>query len=211
MGYATWNQSRAEQELRSLFAGQWRNGLLPHIVFTEGAGVLPRPRLLGDRALRRTLPSAPGPPESSSLPIHATAAWQVYLRAADRPRAAAFLEDLFPRLRSWHEYLYRERCRNGDGLVEIWHPWESGMDNSPLWDDALQRMSLDPARIPEYERVDVRVADASERPSDAEYDRYVYLVGLFRELAYEALANPGGGALRAPAGALQLAPRPLEP
>ena len=25
----------------------------------------------------------------------------------------------------------------------------------------------------------------SERPSDAEYDRYVYLVGLFRELAYE--------------------------
>ena len=59
------------------------------------------------------------------------------------------------------------------------------MDNSPLWDDALDRMSLDPARIPEYERVDVRVADASERPSDAEYDRYVYLVGLFRELAYE--------------------------
>ena len=59
------------------------------------------------------------------------------------------------------------------------------MDNSPLWDEALQRMSLDPARMPEYERVDVRVADAAERPSDAEYDRYVYLVGLFRELAYE--------------------------
>ena len=59
------------------------------------------------------------------------------------------------------------------------------MDNSPLWDEALERMSPNPATIPEYERVDVRVADAAERPSDAEYDRYVYLVGLFRELAYE--------------------------
>jgi len=43
MGYASWNQSRAEQELRSLFAGQWRNGLLPHIVFTEGASYFPGP------------------------------------------------------------------------------------------------------------------------------------------------------------------------
>jgi hypothetical protein len=96
-----------------------------------------------------------------------------------------FLEELFPKLVNWHEYLYRERCRNADGLAEIWHPWESGMDNSPLWDDALARMSFDPAGLPEYERIDVHIADASERPSDAEYDRYVYLVALFRELAYE--------------------------
>ena len=133
-------------------------------------------------------PDAPERPRTSGIvqpPIHATAAWQVYLRGDDRRRAAAFLEELFPRLEAWHGYLYRERCRNRNGLAEIWHPWESGMDNSPLWDEALERMSPDAARIPEYERVDVRIADASERPSDAEYDRYVYLVGLFRELAYE--------------------------
>jgi mannosylglycerate hydrolase len=184
MGYASWNQPRAEQELRSLFSGQWRNGLLPHIVFTDGARYFPGPDFWEtDRS-----PDAPERPRTSGIvqpPIHATAAWQVYLRGADRPRATAFLEELFPRLCAWHEYLYRERCRNGNRLAEIWHPWESGMDNSPLWDDALDRMSLDAARIPEYERVDVRIADASERPSDAEYDRYVYLVGLFRELAYE--------------------------
>jgi mannosylglycerate hydrolase len=184
MGYASWNQSRAEQELRSLFAGQWRNGLLPHIVFTEGASYFPGP----DFWQTERSAEAPERPRTSGIvqpPIHATAAWQVYVRGADRRRATAFLEELFPRLRSWHEYLYRERCRNGDGLVEIWHPWESGMDNSPLWDEALERMSPDSASIPEYERVDVEVADAAERPSDAEYDRYVYLVGLFRELAYE--------------------------
>jgi Trehalase len=184
MGYASWNQPRAEQELRSLFSGQWRNGLVPHIVFTEGARYFPGPDFWQtDRS-----PEAPRRPRTSGIvqpPIHATAAWQVYLRGADRRRATIFLEELFPRLRAWHEYLYRERCRNGDGLVEIWHPWESGMDNSPLWDEALARMALDSARIPEYERVDVRSADASERPTDAEYDRYVYLVGLFRELAYQ--------------------------
>jgi glycogen debranching enzyme len=184
MGYASWNQARAEQELRSLFSGQWRNGLLPHIVFTDDGQYFPGPDFWEtDRS-----PDAPEQPRTSGIvqpPIHATAVWQVYLRGADRRRATAFLEELFPRLRAWHEYLYRERCRNGDGLAEIWHPWESGMDNSPLWDEALERMSLDSARIPEYERVDVRIADASERPSDAEYDRYVYLVGLFRELAYE--------------------------
>ena len=184
MGYASWNQARAEQELRSLFSGQWRNGLLPHIVFTDGARYFPGPDFWEiDRS-----PDAPTQPRTSGIvqpPIHATAVWQVYRRGADRRRAASFLEDLFPRLRAWHEYLYSERCRNGDGLAEIWHPWESGMDNSPLWDEALDRMSLDPADIPEYERVDVRIADAAERPSDAEYDRYVYLVGLFRRLAYE--------------------------
>ena len=41
MGQASWNQERADTELRSLFAGQWRNGLLPHIVFTEQTPLLP--------------------------------------------------------------------------------------------------------------------------------------------------------------------------
>jgi Trehalase len=184
MGYASWNQARAEQELRSLFAGQWRSGLLPHIVFTDGGQYFPGPEFWEtDRS-----PDAPERTRTSALvqpPIHATAVWQVYLRAVDRARAHMFLEELFPKLRAWHEYLYRERCRNDAGLAEIWHPWESGMDNSPLWDEALERVSPDAARMPTYKRVDVRMADASQRPSDAEYDRYVYLVALFRELGYE--------------------------
>jgi Trehalase len=181
MGYSTWNQDRAEQELRSLFSGQWQNGLLPHIVFTDGGQYFPGPEVW---ATERS-PDAPRQPSTSGIvqpPIHATAVWQVYRRGVDRPGAEDFVGELFPKLVAWHEYLYRERCRDGNGLAEIWHPWESGMDNSPLWDDALERMPLD--SVPEYERVDVRIADPGERPSDAEYDRYVYLVGLFRELSY---------------------------
>ena len=184
IGYASWNQERAETELRSLFSGQWRDGLLPHIVFTNGARYFPGP----DFWQTERSPAAPGRPKTSGIvqpPIHASAALQVYRLAGDRERAAAFLEELLPKLAAWHEYLYRERARTDGGLVEIWHPWESGMDNSPLWDRALEHMSFDAERLPEYERVDVELSEVSERPSDGEYDRYVYLVSMFRELAYD--------------------------
>lgn len=182
MGYSGHDQDRAETELRSFFAGQWDNGLLPHIVFTDGGHYFPGPEFW--QAERS--PHAPERPRTSGIvqpPLHATAALRVYRHARDRHRGAAFLADLFPRLRAWHEYLYRERTRGG-ALVEIWHPWESGMDNSPLWDDALARISLTPEEIPDYTRVDVHLADASERPTHAEYDRYAYLVQLFRNLNY---------------------------
>jgi hypothetical protein len=184
MGYAGWNQTRAETELRSLFAGQWANGLVPHIVFADGDGrYFPGP----DFWQAERSPEAPTDVRTSGIaqpPIHATAALRVYRQAADRERASAFLAELAPKLYAWHAYLYRERTRDGGGLVEIWHPWESGMDNSPLWDEALARIELSPAQVPAYRRVDVELAKPSERPTDAEYDRYVYLVGLFRELEY---------------------------
>ena len=187
MGQASWNQERADTELRSLFAGQWRNGLLPHIVFTEQTRYFPGPEFW--QSGRN--PDAPRVPRTSGIvqpPIHATAVLEVYRRGPDRSRARELLVDLQPRLAAWHEYLYRERTREGSELVEIWHPWESGMDNSPLWDEALARISLTPEQIPEYRRIDVDVADAAERPTDEEYDRYTYLVGLYRELDYDPAA-----------------------
>ncbi len=185
IGYASWNQDRAETELRSLFSGQWRDGLLPHIVFTDGARYFPGP----DFWQTERSPAAPKLPKTSGIvqpPIHGSAALQVYRLASDRERGAAFLEELLPKLAAWHAYLYRERARSDGGLVEIWHPWESGMDNSPLWDAALERMAFDADQLPEYQRVDVELADATERPSDGEYDRYVYLVDVFRGLSYDS-------------------------
>jgi hypothetical protein len=185
VGYSAWNQSRAETELRSLFAAQWRNGLLPHIVFSDGARYFPGP----DFWQTERSPDAPEQPRTSGIvqpPIHATAAWRMYRVAPDRERARAFLAELMPGLVAWHEFLYRERGRDDSGLVEIWHPWESGMDNSPLWDDALARMVLAPEEIPDYQRIDVQLADAQERPTDSDYDRYAYLVGIFRRLRYRS-------------------------
>jgi Trehalase len=185
IGYAGWNQSRAQAELRWLFASQWADGLLPHIRFASDARYFPGPEFWQTHRS----PSAPQEPETSGIvqpPVHATAVWRVYRHARDRDQAKGFLRELFPKLDAWHAYLYRERTRGDDGLVEIWHPWESGMDNSPLWDDALARIA--PARdaIPAYERVDLDFVDAAQRPTDAEYDRYAYLVKLYRDWGYDS-------------------------
>lgn len=183
-GYAHYDQHRAQQELRSLFRGQWANGMLPHIVFADGADAeryFPGP----DFWETHRSPYAPRSPRTSGIvqpPVHATAAWHIYRHARDRDEARSFLEELLPRLAAWHAFLYRERVRNHDGLVEIWHPWESGMDNSPLWDQAMARLEAD--GIPDYRRQDLEQADPSERPTDADYDRYVYLVKLFRDHYY---------------------------
>jgi Trehalase len=185
IGYARLDQQRAERELVSLFRGQWRNGLLPHIVFTDGERYFPGPEFWQTERS----PDAPRSPQTSGIvqpPIHATAVLHVLRHAADRDRALAFARDLLPRLAAWHEYIYRERARDGDGLAEVWHPWETGMDNSPLWDAPLARIVLAADDVPEYRRVDTQLAEASQRPTNEHYDRYAYLVGLFRTHGYRS-------------------------
>jgi glycogen debranching enzyme len=184
IGYAARDQARARAELRWLFAGQWADGLLPHIRFAEDARYFPGPEFW----LTEISSKAPERPRTSGIvqpPVHATAVWTVYRRAEDPAEAREFLAELFPQLVAWHEYLYRERVRDGDGLVEIWHPWESGMDNSPLWDAALARIAPPSEAIPDYKRVDVEFVDPAERPTNADYDRYAYLVKLYRDWHYD--------------------------
>lgn len=187
MGYARYDQSRAEQELRSLFAAQWGDGRVPHIVFHDvdpAAPYFPGP---GFWQIERS-PAAPPGRQTSGIvqpPIHATAVLHIVRCAAHRDQALAFAAGLFPRLAAWHDFLYRARDPSGDGLVAIVHPWESGQDNSPLWDPVLLRMALRPEQIPPYRRADTQAVDPAERPLDFDYDRYVYLVDFFRQRDYD--------------------------
>ncbi len=191
MGYAHYDQVRAEQELRSLFRAQWTNGLLPHIVFNpQATGYFPGPELWRIE----TSAHAPREHRTSGIvqpPVHATAVLHVFRHAQNRDQAHAFLAEMFPGLRDWHAYLYRERDPHDEGLVYIRHNWESGQDNSPLWDAVWQRLTLRPDQIPPYQRVDTTHVDAADRPTNAEYDRYVYLVKLFADHGYdEACIRP---------------------
>ncbi|HEX6293481.1 MAG TPA: trehalase family glycosidase [Herpetosiphonaceae bacterium] len=185
IGYARYDQARAEQELRSLFAGQWTNGMLPHIVFNPAASdYFPGPHEW------HTVdhPHKPQNVQTTGIvqpPVHATAALHVFRHAQDTARAHAFLAELFPRLRDWHAYLYRERDPRGEGLVYIEHPWESGQDNSPLWDAALERITIDPDQIPSFQRVDITIVDPIDRPTKTEYDYYMYLVKLLIDRDYD--------------------------
>jgi glucosylglycerate hydrolase len=99
-------------------------------------------------------------------------------------RARAFLADNYPRLLAWHRYLATNRDPEGSGLVTIYHPWESGTDNSPRWDAALEMLNI--GDLPPYTRYDLQhVTDPSHRPTDAEYDRYLWLLELLKQARYD--------------------------
>jgi hypothetical protein len=94
--------------------------------------------------------------------------------------ARAFLRQIYPKLLLWHAYLMTHRDPEGSGLVTIYHPWESGTDNSPRWDAALAAVEV--GDLPPYPRYDLRyVANPSERPTSADYDRYIWLVKLIKK------------------------------
>ena len=185
IGYARYSQERAISELEHLFENQWENGLVPQIVFNpDFDGYFPgmsfwHAQCSGSAQCKFNTSGVVQPP------LHATAALRVYRHAVDSEGALAFLEEVFPRLVAWHEYLYRERDPEGEGLVYIRHPWESGMDNSPMWDQILQRIQLKPDQIPKYQRADTHVVPKEDRPEEAAYNRFAYLVQLFGERDYE--------------------------
>jgi hypothetical protein len=185
IGYSHYDQNRAVRELRHLLESRWTNGLLPQIVFnTQFGEYFPGVGFWhADRS-----PHAPRDRKTSGVvqpPIHATAALQIQRRARDAKHAREFLEYAFPHLRDWHDYLYRERDPNGEGLVYIRHPWESGMDNSPLWDQIMLHLWLRPDQIPTYKRADTHIVATEDRPGNTEYDRFAYLVKFFADRNYD--------------------------
>ena len=180
MGYAHYDQKRARRELASLFAQQWPNGMLPHIVFN--------PEALAHYFPEPDFWQAPDGRPTSGItmpPLHATACRHIYAAAEDGDAAGDFLRFMYPKLMALHRYLHRERDPDGSGLVYIRHPWESGLDNSPAWDEPLKRIQVRKEKLPAYERKDLEHGvPADQRPSDKDYDRYVHLVNLFRRLDY---------------------------
>jgi hypothetical protein len=174
------------RELESLFSAQWSDGRLPHIVFNPNAGdYFPGPEWW---ASARTSPLAPRQPDTSGLvqpPPHAIALRQILrlATARDAQPIVARVGALYPRMLEWHRYLARNRDPQASGLLVIYHPWESGTDNSPRWDAAMSRVQV--GELPAYQRHDLKhVADPAERPTQSEYDRYLWLVELLKQDGY---------------------------
>ena len=94
------------------------------------------------------------------------------------------LREIYPKILASHQYLYEFRDPHKEGLVYIHHNWESA-DNSPVWDDPLSRIHLTGARDVSSLRRDLEIADASQRPTNDNYNRYIYLVDLFRKYKYD--------------------------
>ncbi|SDG19925.1 hypothetical protein SAMN05421505_102227 [Sinosporangium album] len=134
IGLARSHPSRAMAELRGALAGQWRDGMVPHMIFRTAEAYFPGPAVWRSQDHE----DAPADLPTSGLtapPLHALAAWWIWRHHGDR--AVGFVREAYPRLAAHHDYLAATRDLGGSGLAAIVHPWESGMEDSPAWDRPL--------------------------------------------------------------------------
>ena len=181
IGYSRYDQDRAEKEMLSLFEGQWANGMLPHIVFRGGKGYFPAAEYWKTELSE----SSPGIKTSgiTQPPVHALAALHVYKNCSDNKKARSFLKEIFPKIQLFHRYLLTKRDPENSGLATIFHPWESGLDNSLRWDEPLARIKVED--LPQYKRVDTERVSSDQRPTNDDYDRYLYLVEVMKKNNYD--------------------------
>ena len=176
LGIAAFDRDRAWRELERLFEGQWANGMVPHIIFWQvDDGYFPGPSVWGTG----TTPPSSG---HSQPPVAASTAWRLVETgdAADLDRAAA----LFPKLFAYHRWFHEARDPDATGLVAITHPWESGRDNCPDWDGGMDGVTV-PDDLEPYKRRDVNHVDPSQRPTTAQYDRFLSIVKFGRDCGWD--------------------------
>lgn len=125
--------ARAREELRTLVRAGRLDGFIPHTTFWHSPARWRRAPLYATHAVRGNKHTA-----SIQTPMIALA-WEIVGRdGGDEELVSA--QALEP-LRVHYDWLDRERDPDGDGLISIIHPDESGLDDSPKYDGVFRWMS----------------------------------------------------------------------
>ena len=159
-GYCALDETnKAEVEIKSLFDYQWENGLIPSIVFhnIDNIDYFPGPDIWDLKNNANHITNKFNTTGIVQPPIHALACLKIY----NTNNNIDFIKEIYPKLLKWHKYLYNERDIYDEGLVYIRHPWESGMDNSPVWDESFDRIQIKEFKYSKL-RIDNKKIDKKE-------------------------------------------------
>lgn len=115
--WAALGDERATVELSTAMSGQSATGFLPHMGY------------LLDPVEATVFWGRPGWSSITQPPMYGHAVAELVDRGLD-PGA-----ELLEKAEAGLGFLLSGRKRSDDGLVEVVHPWESGTDDSPRWDD----------------------------------------------------------------------------
>ena len=110
---------RAVSELAVALSGQDADGFVPHLLYLDRSD---------------THDAFWGRPATSSItqpPIYGHTIAELGRRGIDVPA------DTVERATAGLRFLLERRRRSRAGLIELVHPWESGCDHSPRWDDLI--------------------------------------------------------------------------
>ena len=175
-GYLHYDPERAYTELRSLFRGQWSDGFLPHIIFNpEYTNHFPGPDYWkADNSGK--VPAGIFTSGISQPPVHATMIVDSAKLDPDKERALSFLNEIYPKLKKLHDFYFIERDPHSENLVSIVHPWESGLDNAPLWDEPLAAITNTSEWALSMQKKYDELAEKGKRPKRTYIEKYSYLI-----------------------------------
>jgi neutral trehalase len=127
---------RAKLELLSLVRGQWKNGMLPNMIFSDKLG-FHRDRESWKSWLSSSAPHDVATSGITQPPMLAEAVVQIGKKLA-MPERRHWYRQMWGPLLEYHHWMYNERDPHHEGLILLIHPWETGLDNSPPWMEYLQ-------------------------------------------------------------------------
>lgn len=194
IGQAHYDPDRAARELTSLVKGQWRNGMMPHIIFDPAAGYW-----LDHNFWKSGLsPDSPKDVFTSGIsqpPVVALAVEAVAGKLEGQSRQK-FIDLMLPALIAYHRWWYRERDPRNTGLVVLVHIWENGLDNTPPWMVALNKVRLPvwmraglalqlPILLKKL-RPDTKIVSANQRLKASDAARALILAQHLRQQKYDS-------------------------
>jgi len=159
--------------------------MVPHIVFNQKEKTYFPAADFYDITRSPYAPKHIGTSGMTQPPVHAIACYYIYKNAENKTKAKEFLKRIYPNLKRYHKYLLTERDPEKSGLVTIFHPWESGLDDSPVWDEALSKIKIQhPLK---FERLDVIAVEGAKEtiPSDDMYNKFIYIIELMKQYNYD--------------------------
>ena len=176
LGYSYFNLEYAIVELEKLLSGQWDDGMIPHILFHDNdESYFPNHKTwdCGNK-----IPSS----GITQPPIIATIIKKIVDQNKLNQSQLKRMKTIIKKLKKYLDWFFNYRDINKIGLVSIIHPWESGLDNSPIWDSSLDKVKIEENL--KYERRDLNVSRSSNRPLKKDYDGYITLLNQFKKDKY---------------------------
>lgn len=108
----------AQDQIRIVIDHQRADGMIPDAIHDEGVV---------------THLDFPVDADVTKPPLLAWSAWKLYEMDGDRE----FLEEIYEPVVRWNRWWFERNDTDGDGLPEYQHPFSSGLDDSPLWDEGM--------------------------------------------------------------------------
>ena len=189
---------RALEELKLLLRGQWPNGMVPHMIFSNARQGHQRYNIWKSHLCDQCVVGL----RTSAITQPPVIAWafEKVIEKLPKKEQKKTIETYLPQIIRYHQWLYNERDPDRTGRVVIIHPWESGLDNNPALIEAMRQcfpinfseklFLTNPFIRTIYHKLrkDIRITSAAERSRTIENWMFARLIARYRSKLYNTEA-----------------------